>query len=294
MVNVNCNLCGSPSKKILHKFGESSIVSCNKCDFVYTETRNKKGVLTIYKDDYFHIENSDQKKQGYRFYEKDKEHHIYYFEKKLNLIKFFLNKGKILDVGCALGFFMEAAEKEGFDSYGVDVSDYAISYALKKFPKRAFLSTIKEANFKRGFFDCITMFQTLEHLDDPLGNLIEANKVLKKNGFLVIATPNHNCIIRKIMGKHWFEYKPEEHLNYFDEKSLGTILEKTGYKIECIEKDMFFYPLGYILERFSYYCSIGVLKRFFYLIYKAYDKLTIKNARFPLPLGGMVVVAQKI
>lgn len=293
MITVNCSLCGSSANKILQKFGEYKIVSCNDCGFVFTATRDRKSLKSLYREEYFHIEDSRQKKRGYRSYEKDRDHHLYYFEKKMLLIKNFISKGKILDVGCALGFFMEAAKKKGFDPYGVDISDYAISYALKKFPNTVFLNTLMGARLERGSFDCLTMFQTIEHLNNPLENLKEANRVLKKNGIVVIATPNYDCLIRKLMGNYWFEYKPEEHLNFFDKRTIKLLLEKSGFRLMFFGSDMFFYPIGYILERFLYYTPISVLKKIFGPFYKVFDNLPVKNVRIPLPLGGMIVVAQK-
>lgn len=274
-----CNLCGSNNIKLLN----NSYVRCNKCGFVYVDGVSLKNHL-IYGEKYFHIEDfNDKTKIGYRSYEKDRQHHKYYFGKKLDLIKKYLHNGKILDVGCALGFFMEEALKQGFDPYGIDVSEYAVSYSSKHFPKKVVCGDIKKANFKANFFDGVTLFQTIEHLKNPLETIEQIGKILKKNGFLFIATPNHNCMLRKIMGKGWFEYKPAEHLNLFDRKTLKYILNKCGFEMIDVFDDRFYYPLNYITERVAYYTPLKFLSKI------AFNN----NFRFPLPLGGILAVSQK-
>lgn len=278
-----CNLCGSDNNKLLY----NSYVRCNKCGFVFTD-----GILnkqkSLYDEKYFHIEDfKDKAKVGYRSYEKDRAHHKYYFGKKLDLIKKYLPaswRGKILDVGCALGFFMERALEFGYDPYGIDVSKYAVSYASKKFPKKVFCGDLKKAKFQSNFFDGVTLFQTIEHLDNPLETVKEAGRILKRRGYLVIATPNHNCIVQKVLGKHWFEYKPAEHLGLFDAKTIKYLLDKSGFSLIEIKEDIFYYPVNYILERIAYYSPFKIL-----------NKIAINNNfRIPLPLGGMIVLAQKI
>lgn len=277
-----CNLCKSASINTFQRIGKFNIVKCRKCGFAFTEkTRNV--LESVYGEEYFHIEDFKNINRGYRSYEKDRESHKYYFEKKLDLIKKYLPSGKILDVGCALGFFMETAKEKGYDPYGVDVSKYAVSYAQKRFPKKAFLNTLKDAHFKEKFFDGVTMFQTIEHLEDPSESLSEAGKILKEKGYLVIATPNHNCFMRKMMGKYWFEYKPEEHINFFDEKTIKYLLDESGFRLIEIKGDVFYYPVNYILERIAYYSPLKIL-----------NKISINNnIRIPLPLGGMLIIAQK-
>lgn len=277
-----CNLCGSNDKKLLC----DSYVRCSKCGFVFLDKKVHVHDF-VYGGKYFHIEDfKDKKKIGYRSYEKDRAHHKYYFGKKLDLIQKYLPaswRGKILDVGCALGFFMERALEFGYDPYGIDVSNYAVSYASKKFPKKVFCGDLKKAEFKSNFFDGVTLFQTIEHLDNPLETIKEAVRILKRRGYLVIATPNHNCIVRKVLGKHWFEYKPAEHLGIFNDKTLKYLLNKCGFGSIDIYDDKFYYPAGYILERIAYYTPLKIL-----------NKISINNnIRFPLPLGGMVAVAQK-
>lgn len=287
MTTINCNLCGSSSKKTVLVKEKFNIVMCKKCGFVYTDKLNHV-YDSIYGEGYFHIEDFKNIKYGYRSYEKDREHHKYYFEKKLDFIHKYLPSGKVLDVGCALGFFLEVAEERGYEPYGIDVSQYATSYALKNFPENVFCGTFAKAKFKANFFDGLTLFQTLEHLENPLDTLLEARRILKQNGYLIIATPNHNCIMRKIMGRYWFEYKPKEHLNFFDEESIKLFLEKTGFKLMEIKDDIFYYPVDYILERISYYSPFKILNKI------AVYFNSVANIRIPLPLGGMILAAKKI
>lgn len=278
-MSIKCFLCKSTDTKPF--FENFSYFKCKNCGFVFANNKTKANRF-VYGEEYFHIEDFKYKSIGYRSYEKDQDHHKFYFRNKIRLIARYLKTGKILDVGCALGYFMEVAKEYGYYPYGIDVSNYAVNYAQKRFSGKVYLAD--KACFKPNYFDGITLFQTLEHLSDPNKTLNELKKWLKKDGYLFIATPNSNCWMRIILGKYWFEFKPAEHLSLFNNDSVRFLLEKNGFKIVQIANDYFYYPIGYIFERIAYYTRI-----------KFFNKIKINSSvRFPLPLGGMIIVAKKI
>lgn len=296
VTKVNCNLCGSSQQKVLVTKGKFKVVKCLGCGLTYTNPREaEKKNLNLYSGKYFHIQDfNDKNIRGYRSYEKDKKFHKQYFVEKLKLIENLKGSARILDIGCALGFFLEVAKENGFSPYGIDISPYAVSYASKKFMGRVFCKRIEEAGFKKNYFDAVTLFQTIEHFDNPLGSLKKINTLLKKGGLVILATPDHNSFMRKILGSHWFEYKLDEHLFFFDKSSILNLFEKTGFKLRFIGKDTFFYPFSYIFERIAYYSDMKVIKVLFGKIDKLFENPILEKVSIPLPLGGMIVVGEKL
>lgn len=101
---------------------------------------------------------------------------------------------KILDIACGEGYGCQMFIDNGASEViGCDISEETINHAQKKYnnPKLEFLiQDIRNLDFENETFDCITCFETLEHVSDQEMMLNELNRVLKKNGFLIISTPN--------------------------------------------------------------------------------------------------------
>lgn len=154
-------------------------------------------------------------------YEKQKDNPT--FDKRLKELAFLgYEKGRLLDLGCAFGFFLAKAEKAGFQTFGVDISKFAINKAKKNCAAKLYQLDISqnELPFATNFFDVITMFDTLEHLENYSFTLKEAHRVLKKGGVLHIHTP---------IGERWMV--DLTHLNYFPTKILKLVLERFGFKV---------------------------------------------------------------
>jgi len=139
---------------------------------------------------YFNGKNSGYKK-GYDSL--DKELRWKYLIKEL---KKFKSKGRILDIGCAYGFFLKYLK--GFERYGVDLSDHAIKRA-RNLPRINFYvcDIEKKTHFKSNFFDVITAFDVLEHLNEPSKVLREIKRLLKKDGIALFTFPDTDHFLGK-------------------------------------------------------------------------------------------------
>lgn len=106
-------------------------------------------------------------------------------------------KGLVLDVGCGVGQVVIKLAEEKFQSVGIDVSPIAIKLAVKSAERNphAFFMVASGYNlpFKQGAFDVVGCFDLLEHLDDPEVCIDEMLKVMKENGYIIIASPNLLC-----------------------------------------------------------------------------------------------------
>lgn len=114
------------------------------------------------------------------------------FNKRLNELKSLgFKSGKILDVGCAYGYFLKACEDRGFETYGVDISDYAINNARKICRAKLKVIDVQKNRipFKSSAFDAVFLMDVLEHLENPYFLLRETSRLLKKGGILYIHLP---------------------------------------------------------------------------------------------------------
>jgi 2-polyprenyl-3-methyl-5-hydroxy-6-metoxy-1,4-benzoquinol methylase len=156
------------------------------------------------------------------------------------------SNNNILDIGCGIGHFLNVASLNGWNAYGTEISEQACCIAKQK-NKNIYCDELKNIKFQNGYFDVITMFEVLEHVENPSTLLEECQRVLRAGGILYLTTPNYQSLDRLLTGKKWKIYHPE-HLSYFDTKSLYFLLSKTGFKIRSLEtKNIAIYDIIKIL-----------------------------------------------
>lgn len=169
--------------------------------------------------------------------------HRKYFQKKLEDI----HGRRILDIGCAMGVFLEEAVKDGRDAYGVDISKDAVDYCTK-------LGLHVWQTYPRMRFDAITAFEVIEHERDPLSMMKRVYSLLKNGGVAILTTPNHDSFWRKMMGRWWVGYHHPEHVTFWSPRSLRFLMKKTGFKNITIHRDdPRPFPLSFLFTRAADY-----------------------------------------
>jgi len=117
---------------------------------------------------------------------------FFVYRKAISIIKRHKTRGKLLDLGCAYGFWAEFSRKRGFLSSGCDISGFAISEARQRFSYIDFLrmDIEKPFVFRDGEFDVITAFDVLEHCKNLEFVLSEIKRVLNPEGVLLVTVPD--------------------------------------------------------------------------------------------------------
>ncbi len=253
-----CNLCGKDNTELVERAQEPySVVKCSQCGLVYVNPRPSiEDLSTCYLEDYYSEWIKEQRKRR-----------LSIWKKRLKEIKKFKKAGNLLDIGSGTGLFLNIAKNDGWQVQGTEFSKYAREYAKKQFNLDIFKGELNGVDFKDNFFDVITMWHVLEHMQDPLMALKAANRVLKRDGLLVIAVPNFNNYFFKLMyflkkGRRLplFEKNIRDvHLYHFTPVTIKQMLNKAGFRIRKITVDT---GRAYFIERVIDNIALFVYKIF--------------------------------
>jgi len=208
----------------------------------------------------------------------------------LKRVERFIRPGKLLDVGCAAGHFMEAAANRGWDVWGVEISEYSAALAKSKFGERIINGSFLDANLRENFFDCLLMSDVLEHLSDPHPALEKTCRLLRPGGLLVVVTPDTSALISKIFGQYWITFQ-EEHLIYFNRHNIKIFLKRYAFEILCLAIAVKVFNLNYMKAQLSVNYT-PIVTPLFRLINHLVP-LSWRDMNLPFFTGDMCVIAKR-
>ena len=244
---MKCYLCQAPMALFLHKNG-FDIYRCDSCRLAQTNLKKsyKQFVKDHYSKGYY---TGDPAYSAYANYAEDKPHIVRNMKKFLAKIKKAKPTGKLLDVGCAMGFFVEEALKAGYDAYGFDPSAYAIGRAKKSLQNgRLAVGTIDSVSYPPKSFDVISLFDVFEHLGDPESDLARIRTWLADDGVLVMATGDTQSLAARVLKRRWTFYIPPQHLFFFNRANLTTLLHRQGLEPVAWDRVGKWLSLRYVLH----------------------------------------------
>lgn len=144
--------------------------------------------------------------------------------------------GRLLDVGCSAGFFLKEARAAGWDVCGVELSEGTAAIARQRFGLDVRTGVLTDDLFAPGSFDVVTLWDVIEHLKDPISILTTAKRLLKRDGVLLIETPNIDGLFPRWSYKvaslldYWPHPEPPGHLFQFSKKTIKRLLEMAGFQ----------------------------------------------------------------
>jgi SAM-dependent methyltransferase len=194
----------------------------------------------------------------------------------------------LLDVGSAYGFLLAAAGRLGYRPIGVEPSIEAARYARATYGVEVFNGTVDAAPFEPGSFDVITLADVIEHLTDPGGAMKRLHHLLRRDGRLVILTPDLGSLAARAFGRHWWALL-DDHYFYFCRRTLPRFLREHRFEVESLRSFGRAFPISHWVFKLSQYSSAahGVLD-------KTIRAVGLADVEVPLNLGDqMVCIARR-
>ena len=233
-----CDICASSE---MYPVLEVSLIGkrrvqvhrCRSCGFRQIRPRlTADQIKALYPSDYFDAGSP----VGYADYAREfqrRQREAYFLNRWLRRLG---PEGRLLEVGCALGFLLTGLQRSGWRVEGVDASAFAVHYASTRYGIDVACATLEEARFPDAAFDVVIQKDLLEHVADPREHLEETRRVLRPGGWLRLVTPNGEANLRPLIvasgmiGGRPLPVLDQGHLSFFSRRHLRRLFEECGFR----------------------------------------------------------------
>jgi SAM-dependent methyltransferase len=226
-----CVICGHYDTTHVFTKQGFELVRCRSCDLVFVpkqpeinEINNIYSFASGYHIEYV-SEGSTLKAETARA------------RRHLGYLRRHKTAGRLLDIGCSAGFFLKEARAAGWEVCGVELSEDTAAIARRRFGLDVRTGVLTDDLFALGSFDAVTLWDVVEHLKDPISVLVTARRLLRRDGILLVETPNIDGLFPRLSYKvaalldYWPHPEPPGHLFQFSKKTIGRLLDSAGLRV---------------------------------------------------------------
>jgi 2-polyprenyl-3-methyl-5-hydroxy-6-metoxy-1,4-benzoquinol methylase len=167
--------------------------------------------------------------------------------------KYVSKSGEILDIGAGSGIFVRILTERGYNAVGIEPSRYLAGIAQES-DLPVICGTFPSEELS-GQFATVYLTDVIEHVTEPSVLLKSIYDTLVDGGTVIVTTPDVSALVSRLLGKKWWHYRIA-HIGYFNKVTLNQIMKSTGFKHIKTSYPVWYFSLGYILERLGKYLPI--------------------------------------
>ncbi|MEM7034122.1 MAG: class I SAM-dependent methyltransferase, partial [Chloroflexota bacterium] len=234
---VNCNLCGSDKSEVLYTLedwayetaGKHTLVQC-ECGLVYLNPRPTLAAMGHYYPQNYIPFRAASPPQG------SLRQRWYYRKWRARCLQVLdaCQSGRILDVGCSSGLFLQALQQFGdWETHGIEVNKEMAQLARQN-GAQVVEDDLSAAGYPDAYFDVVTLWDVFEHVHDPKMTMQEIVRILKPGGTLFISVPNLDSHDAKLFRTYWIGFDTPRHLYIYNAATLRRYLALDEMSIEKI------------------------------------------------------------
>lgn len=215
-----CPVCGATDHRPIPVRARDHLVRCGRCAMVFTGVTPTPAELAAYYGEYpvhEHVSPVTLKR----------------YDELLADFARYRRTGRMLDVGCGAGLFLERARMQGWEVHGTEFGARALA-ACRSRGIRIIEGPLDPAHYPPASFDVLCSFEVMEHLTDPGAEMRRMKTLLRPGGALYITTPNYRSMGRLLAGSSWNVVNYPEHLNYFTPGTLTRLAERCGLHLRSV------------------------------------------------------------
>lgn len=211
-----CPCCGNAESRSVPAFAKHFLHACLSCGMVYCKrTPTQQDLDALYNNYPTRSALSSVTRARYN--------------ELLQGMERYRTHGRLLDVGCGDGYFLDVAKERGWTVFGTEYNERTVA----KCRERGILmqqGPLDPKNYPADHFDVITSFEVIEHVQDPDADIRNMAQLLRKGGYVYMTTPNFRSLAKWMAGPNWSVVNWPEHLNYFTPHTLGLCMANNGLR----------------------------------------------------------------
>jgi SAM-dependent methyltransferase len=248
---------------VRYDFGREKIVRCVGCELMYLDPwPTEEETHAVYGDSYFEnprfMTGDSASLFGYADYIAERFIKQEQYVRIVHQIRRHLPSRpfppRLLEVGCGFGYFLDTAFEEGFEVSGIEFNRHAVERLRRKYAFPILFGALEGLDLTAGAYDVVTMFDVIEHLRDPFGALDRLHRALAPGGLLIVATPDAESPVSRLLGKRLEDFRrTREHLFFFGRRTLARLLDAHGFDLLSIRSIGHTFTLAHLLDRLALY-----------------------------------------
>jgi SAM-dependent methyltransferase len=224
-----CPACGGFDHALRFRVGGCDILQCRGCGTGRTDVAGFDPT-GYYTDDYFSGGHAD----GYADYLGAEPVLRREFARTVDLLRRYRAGGRLLELGCAYGFFLLEAARD-FDVTGIELAAAAAAHGRGR-GLNVLQGYVDEDNFQRaGHVDVIVMLDVIEHLPNPRETLALCQRFLNPGGIVAITTGDFGSLAARLAGARWRLMTPPQHLSFFTVPGLRALASDVGLSMVHVD-----------------------------------------------------------
>ena len=224
---TSCEVCAADGVPI----GYAGLLQCPACTHAWADVSIGLDALRrLYQRSYFFGDEYGNYFEDRRIIEKN-------FSGRLSTLRRLMTGAhqRLLEIGCAYGFFLNAARPSFESVQGIDVSEDAVRFAKEDLGLDVTCGDFLEADLSNQTFDVVCLWDTIEHLATPRRYLEKVSAHMPAGSLLAITTGDIGSFNARFQKGRWRLIHPPTHLHYFTKRSLAELLDRCGFDVIHVE-----------------------------------------------------------
>ena len=237
---TRCDVCGGEGSAV----GYAGLRRCEACTHVWADlTLDPETIQRLYQRSYFFGDEYSNYVADRRIIEKN-------FAERLRTLRRFLTAShrRLFEIGCAYGFFLNAARPWFESVQGIDVSEDAVRFAANELGLHVTCGDPVETDLCGQTFDVVCLWDTIEHLAAPRRCLELVAKQMPAGALIAITTGDIGSMNARRQKGRWRLIHPPTHLHYFTRASLTRLLDRCGFRVLRVEYSGVYRSVGGMLH----------------------------------------------
>ena len=222
---ASCWACGGPAAPS-EEYAAAGLLSCGACGLLFDPGRSAGELHELYDQSYFEDYSGDR-----GAYWDDPLARRFEARKRLRWVRRHGGSGRLLEIGCAAGYFLEAARDAGFEVLGVEPEPTAAGRARERTGAEVLVGFVEDVKLPERPFDFAAAWHVLEHIPEPIGAIERIRAALRPGGLLFVEVPNAQGHNARREGLDWQPLELTHHVAHYGPESLRGLLARAGFEV---------------------------------------------------------------